>query len=63
MVAGPPARLTGEDMATTVDDTASPPGLATRSLWQRQLNHYPDRQDAADHEQRAEVELAPLRSG
>ena len=29
-------------MATTVDGTAPASGLVARSLWQRQLNHYPD---------------------
>jgi MFS family permease len=29
-------------MATTVDDSAPASGLMARSLWQRQLDHYPD---------------------
>jgi MFS family permease len=29
-------------MATTVDSTAPASGLVARTLWQRQLNHYPD---------------------
>ncbi len=29
-------------MATTVDGTAPVSGLVARTLWQRQLNHYPD---------------------